>query len=142
MIVLFIIGNIQELAICVAILDIKIPRRYLQASLLAQRVRICSAYQCRQPRFGTWVERSPEKWLSTQVCLPGGFYGQRSLLDCSPWGHKKLDMTEWLTLFIWGIYLKLTQDCKSTILQYIFFKYQEKLPVIYNIFITCLLIHI
>ena len=31
---------------------------------------------------------------SHPVFLPGKFYGQRSLVDCSPWGHKESDMTE------------------------------------------------
>ena len=30
--------------------------------------------------------------------LPGEFYGQRSLVGYSPWGHKELDMTKGLTL--------------------------------------------
>ena len=34
----------------------------------------------------------------TPVFLPGQFYGQRSLVGCSPWGHKESDMTEWLKL--------------------------------------------
>ena len=38
------------------------------------------------------------KWQPTPVFLPGEFQGQRSLVGYSPWGHKKLDMTEWLTL--------------------------------------------
>ena len=29
--------------------------------------------------------------------LPGEFHGQRSLVGYSPWGHKELDTTEWLT---------------------------------------------
>ena len=29
-----------------------------------------------------------------KVFLPGGFHGQRSLVDCSPWGRKELDRTE------------------------------------------------
>jgi len=28
--------------------------------------------------------------------LPREFHGQRSLVGYSPWGHKDLDMTEWL----------------------------------------------
>ena len=27
------------------------------------------------------------KWQPTPVYLPGKFHGQRSLVDCSPWGH-------------------------------------------------------
>ena len=34
------------------------------------------------------------KWQNTPVSLPGEFHGQRSLVGCSPWGHKELDMTE------------------------------------------------
>ena len=40
--------------------------------------------------------------------LPGKSHGQRSLVDCSPWGHKESDTTEWLhslchtkALFFW-----------------------------------------
>ena len=29
---------------------------------------------------------------------PGVGIGQRSLAWCSPWGHKELDVTEWLNL--------------------------------------------
>ena len=32
------------------------------------------------------------------IFLPGEFHGQRSLADCSPWGHEESDRTEWLTL--------------------------------------------
>ena len=34
------------------------------------------------------------KWQPTPVLLPGKFHGQRSLVGCSPWGHKKLDTSE------------------------------------------------
>ena len=34
------------------------------------------------------------KWQPTPVFLPGKFHVQRSLVDCSPWGHKESDMTE------------------------------------------------
>ena len=36
--------------------------------------------------------------LPTPVYLPGKFRGQRSLLGCSLWGHKKSDMTEYTQL--------------------------------------------
>ena len=36
------------------------------------------------------------KWQPTPVLLPGKFHGCRSLIGYSPWGHKELDMTEWL----------------------------------------------
>ena len=38
------------------------------------------------------------EWLPTPVFLPEEFHGQRILLDPSPCGHKKLGMTEQLTL--------------------------------------------
>ena len=31
------------------------------------------------------------------TCVPGESHGQRSLVGYSPWGHKELDMTGWLT---------------------------------------------
>ena len=40
------------------------------------------------------------KWQPTLVFLPGESHGQRSLADCSPWGHKESDTTErlnWIT---------------------------------------------
>ena len=45
--------------------------------------------------------RSPcrRKWQSTPVPLPGKSHGHRSLVGCSPWGHKELDMTERLHSF-------------------------------------------
>ena len=37
------------------------------------------------------------KWQPTPVFLPGEFHGQRSLVCCSPWGHRESDMTKSLT---------------------------------------------
>ena len=42
------------------------------------------------PGLGPWRR----KWQPTPVFLPEKFHGQRSLVGCSPWGHKELDMTE------------------------------------------------
>ena len=36
------------------------------------------------------------QWHPTPVLLPGKFHGRRSLVGCSPWGHKESDTTEWL----------------------------------------------
>ena len=36
------------------------------------------------------------QWHPTPVLLPGKSHGQRSLVDCSPWGHTESDTTEWL----------------------------------------------
>ena len=37
------------------------------------------------------------KWQPTPVFLPGESHGQRSLVGCSPWGHRESDTTERLT---------------------------------------------
>ena len=34
------------------------------------------------------------QWHPTPVLLPGKSHGRRSLVGCSPWGRKALDMTE------------------------------------------------
>ena len=39
-----------------------------------------------------------EGWQLTPVSLPGKSHGERSLVGCSPWGHKELGTTERLTL--------------------------------------------
>ena len=47
----------------------------------------------------TWVRKIPWRraWLSTPLFLPGESHGQRSLVGCSPWGHRESDTAEWLT---------------------------------------------
>ena len=42
------------------------------------------------------------KWQRTPVFLPGKFYGQRSLVGCSPCGLKESDTTEQLHWFTGG----------------------------------------
>ena len=37
-------------------------------------------------------------WQPTPIFLPGESRRQRSLVGCSPWGHKESDMTEQLHL--------------------------------------------
>ena len=60
------------------------------------------ACQCRRHkrcRFHLWFGKIPWRRAGqpTPVFLPGESHGQRSLAGYSPWGHKKSDMTEWLT---------------------------------------------
>ena len=52
------------------------------------------------PIFCMWIFSFSwrKKWQHIPVFLPREFHGQRSLLGCSPWGCKELDMTEQLTL--------------------------------------------
>ena len=59
-----------------------------------------SICQCRRWRFDPWVGNIPwrRKWLLTPVFLPGESHGQRSLVSYSPWGLKKSDMTELLSM--------------------------------------------
>ena len=64
---------------------------------------------CRKHRFNPWVGKMPRgrKWKPTPVSLPREFHGQRSLADCSPWGHKESDTTEHLSTHIQcNVYLK------------------------------------
>ena len=70
---------------------------FLGASLVAQMVKVC--LQCRWPRFNPWVRKIPwrKKWQHTPVFLPVEFHGWRSQVSYSPWDHKELDTTEWLT---------------------------------------------
>ena len=51
-----------------------------------------SACQCRSPRLDPWVGKLPwrRKWQPTPVFLPGKSDGQRSLVGCSSWGHKRV----------------------------------------------------
>ena len=48
----------------------------------------------RRKRHGLhlWVRKIAwsQKWQPTPVSLPGKFQEQRSLVGCSPWGHKEL----------------------------------------------------
>ena len=66
--------------------------------MVAQMVKNLPAMQ------KTWVQSLGQEdpwrkeWQPTQVFLPGEFYGHRSLVGYSPWGCKKLDMTEQQTL--------------------------------------------
>ena len=60
----------------------------------------CSCRRYKRHGFDPWVGKIPwrREWQSTPIFLPGKFHGQRSLMGCSPWSWKELDMTEWLTL--------------------------------------------
>ena len=53
-----------------------------------------------RPRFDFWVRKISwcRKWQPTPVFLPEEFHKWRILVGYSPWGCKKLDTTEWLTL--------------------------------------------
>ena len=58
-----------------------------------------STCQCRRHGFNPWVREIlwRMKWQPTPASLPGKSDGQRSLVGYSPWDHKGLDTTWWLT---------------------------------------------
>ena len=58
------------------------------------------ACQCRRCEFDPWVGKIlwKRKQQPTPIFLLGKSHGQRSLVGYSPWGHKEVDMTEWLAL--------------------------------------------
>ena len=43
--------------------------------------------------IGQWTVRR-RRWHPTPVLLPGKSHGRRSMVGCSPWGHKESDTTE------------------------------------------------
>ena len=55
-----------------------------------------NACQWRRHGFDPWVGKIPwsRKWQPTSVFLPGKSRGQKSLVGCSPWGHKESDTPE------------------------------------------------
>ena len=52
--------------------------------------------KCRRAGFDPWVRKIPwrREWLPIPPFLPGEVHGQRSLVVCSPQGHKESDTTE------------------------------------------------
>ena len=81
------------------------------APLVAQAVKNLPAMQ--EARVWSLGREDPlEKgWLPTPVFLPGEFHAQRGLVGYSPWGCKKLDMTDWLTI---SLFLKGLKFCSQT----------------------------
>ena len=64
----------------------------------------CHCRRCRRRGFDPWVGKIPWRraWQPTPVFLPGESHGQRSLVGCSPWGHKESDTTEQLSTHTQG----------------------------------------
>ena len=58
--------------------------------------------------FDPWMGKIPwrREWERTPVFLPREFHGQRSLESYSPWGRKRLDMTEQLNTFVFHFHIK------------------------------------
>ena len=67
--------------------------------MVAKTVKNLSAmWDTRVQSLGQKDPLEKEMVPTLQVFLPGEFHGQRSLASYSPWGHKELDTTEWLSL--------------------------------------------
>ena len=66
----------------------------VRASLVAY---IC--WQFRRPGYDSRVRKIlwRREWPPTPLFLPGESHGQGNLVGYSPWGHKLLDTTEWLS---------------------------------------------
>ena len=61
--------------------------------LESKKNKVWHCFHCFPWSDGT---RQRRQWHPTPVLLPGKSHGQRSLVGCSPWGHKELDTTEGL----------------------------------------------
>ena len=87
------INNEAQILSLLALKTFDSPSLPSGVSLVAQTVKNLPAMQ------ETWVGKIPwrREWQPTPVSLPGEFHGQRSLVGCSPWGLKELDMAESLT---------------------------------------------
>ena len=72
------------------------------SSLVAQTVKNLLAVQ--ETLVGSLGQEDPleEEMQHTPVFFLGQSYGQRSLARYSPWGHKELDMTDWLILSLFS----------------------------------------
>ena len=64
----------------------------------------CQCRRCKRHEFYPWVRKIfwSRKWQTAPVFLPGKFYIQRTLVGCSPWGRKEMDMTEQLNMNIYS----------------------------------------
>ena len=56
----------------------------------------CQSRREKRCRFDPWIGKIPwrRKWQPTAVFLPEKPRGQRSLVGCSPWGHREADTGE------------------------------------------------
>ena len=64
---------------------------------VAQMVKNLPAVQETQVQSLGWEDRLEKEMATHSRILPGKSHGQRSLVDCSQWGHKESGMTEPLT---------------------------------------------
>ena len=57
---------------------------------------VCQCRRHKKCRFDPWVKKIPWRraWQPTPVFTSREFHEQRSLVGCSPYGHKEVDTTE------------------------------------------------
>ena len=60
------------------------------ASLAAEWLRIYLPMQEMQVQPLVWEDPLEKEMQPNPVFLPGKSHGQRSLVGCSPWGHKRV----------------------------------------------------
>ena len=60
-----------------------------------------SDYNAGDWEFEPWVGKIPRRrqWQPTPVFLPGKSHGQRTLMGCSPWGHRGSHTTKGLSTY-------------------------------------------
>ena len=65
-----------------------------------------NAGNVKRHRFDPWLGKIPwsRKWQPTLVLLTRESHGCRSLVGYNPWGHKELDMAEWLRR--WKVFMR------------------------------------
>ena len=73
-----------------------VPRRH------SGKESACQCRRCKRCGFDPWVGKTAwsGKRQHTPVLLPVEFHGQKTLLGCSPWGHKESDTTEQLIIVL------------------------------------------
>ena len=89
---------------------------------MAQTIK--NLLQCKRSKFDPCQKDPLEKGLETPpLFLPGEVHGQRNLAGYSPWDHKELDITEWLTL---SLYFN-KKSCFVFLIKVVFFFFFFKL---------------
>ena len=61
---------------------------------MAQKVKNMPTVEETQVQSLGWKDPLEEEMAAHSVLLPGKSHGWRSLVGCSPWSHRELDMTE------------------------------------------------
>ena len=74
-----------------ALLTSSVPQGGFSGGSVVNNLPAMQDMQEPQVRSLGWEDTRRRKWQPTPVYLPGKSHGQRSLVGCSPWGHKESD---------------------------------------------------